>query len=148
MLFQSSKKPKRTTNKEITAAYVSSAIKERTGYELPFSSTTLTDVPSPIKDQADNETPACSTPLKAEQRTNRFNPFNSALNNKENKSHSNFNLSPTSNEKQLEDKLRSAEAEVKYWKGKYNELVNTQDYPLTEKTGKELVNLLNQLSNI
>ncbi|KAF7993185.1 hypothetical protein HCN44_006245 [Aphidius gifuensis] len=46
----------------------------------------------------------------------------------------------------LEDQLKDAQDQVKYWKAKYKSLVLSQNYPLTEETGQKLVSLVNQLA--
>ncbi|XP_044007481.1 centromere protein C-like [Aphidius gifuensis] len=64
----------------------------------------------------------------------------------ENTENSNSKTSSMSNKVQTEELLK-AQNEAKSWKKKYFDLLDSQAYPLTERTGQKLIDLLEQSSS-
>ncbi|KAK0077466.1 hypothetical protein PV325_003936, partial [Microctonus aethiopoides] len=48
---------------------------------------------------------------------------------------------------ELEAKLKKAEEDVKYWQNKYEELRNSNSFHLTDKTGRQILGVLNDVSS-
>ncbi|KAK0157119.1 hypothetical protein PV327_011381 [Microctonus hyperodae] len=61
------------------------------------------------------------------------------------------NLIPQNNSakicEELEAKLKTAEEDVKYWQNKYEELRNSNSFHLTDKTGRQILCVLNDVSS-
>lgn len=51
-------------------------------------------------------------------------------------------------EADLRKELETAKEEIEIWRKRYTDLLHSKGYPLTEKTGRNIINLLNDLGNI
>ncbi|KAK0071930.1 hypothetical protein PV325_012140 [Microctonus aethiopoides] len=118
------KKAKKITNRDIIAAHANARGKENRDDNHSINNPSV----RPVQENSEN-----------------------SFDNNHNKCVELNNLIPQNNSakicEELEAKLKKAEEDIKYWQNKYEELRNSNSFHLTEKTGRQILGVLNDVSS-